>query len=203
MGFLDKAYSDRTPREAEDFYNGWAETYDDEVAAQGYVTPGRCAEALAASGADLTVPVLDYGCGTGLSGSALKASGFALIDGFDVSEEMLEIARARPDVYRRLDKIDPAALPDLPAGAYGAICATGVLNPGHAPPTAFDWIFEALGRDGLLAFSLNDHALADGAHEARLRDFVDCGAVEVIFKEYGPHLPGVGLQAMVYVVRKS
>ena len=70
--FLDSAYdlgdADATKR----FYRKWAATYDDEVAGEGYITPNRCAEALAQFAGDPDQPVLDLGCGTGLSGVALK-----------------------------------------------------------------------------------------------------------------------------------
>ena len=52
------------------------------MAASRYATPVRIAAALRqmASPGD---PILDYGCGTGLSGAALREAGFALVDGTD------------------------------------------------------------------------------------------------------------------------
>jgi predicted TPR repeat methyltransferase len=69
--------------------------------------------------------VLDFGCGTGLSGEALAAARVSrCIDGADVSAEMLEGARDK-GVYRQLLKLDPEApLPGRP-GAYAAVTAAG------------------------------------------------------------------------------
>ncbi|MDH3453013.1 MAG: methyltransferase domain-containing protein, partial [Gammaproteobacteria bacterium] len=89
----------------------------------GYVTPGRCAQALADLAPDKSAPLLDLGCGTGLSGEALRAAGFATLDGTDFSEEMLTLARAKPGLYRNLilgDLNNP--LPGAP-GDYANVAA--------------------------------------------------------------------------------
>ena len=54
-----------------------------------------------------------------------------------------------------------------------------------------------------LAFSYNDHALADPKHEAAVAEWTDCGAAALIFKEYGDHLPGIDLKSNVYILEKS
>ena len=200
-GFLDKAYGHKPGDEARELYDDWADTYDDEVRGKGYATPFRCAEALADLVDDYTAPVLDIGCGTGLSGLALRGAGFSVIDGVDPSREMLKHANTK-SVYRDLSLIDAAAPLKMPPGAYVNAMAAGVLSPGLAPPEAFDQIFDFLPRDGRLSFSLNDHAIADGAHEGRLREIIDAGLVELEFKEYGDHLPGKDMRSYVYVLRK-
>jgi hypothetical protein len=61
----------------------------------------------------------------------------------------------------------------------------------------------ALGRDGLLVLSLNDHALADPCNAARINEWTDCGAARLLFCEHGPHLPGIDLKSNVYVFEKA
>ena len=46
--FLDGAYDLEGSDATRDFYGKWAETYEEEIRANGYVTPRRCAEALRA-----------------------------------------------------------------------------------------------------------------------------------------------------------
>jgi len=92
-GYLDKVYAARNASETRALYDDWSQSYEAEVAENGYATPGRCADALARFTMDQTLPVFDFGCGTGLSGLALKLAGFATLDGADLSAEML--ARAR------------------------------------------------------------------------------------------------------------
>ena len=64
----------------------------------GYATPPRVAMALRLAGANVEKGVLDYGCGTGLSGMALAAVGFQVIDGTDISPEMLSQAEGRGSI---------------------------------------------------------------------------------------------------------
>ena len=97
--FLDKAYGLETPEATLEHYDQWAASYDAEIAENGYATPGRIAQALAQYQSDMSEPVLDFGCGTGLSGMALTRAGFTTLDGIDLSAEMLEQAAAR-GIYR-------------------------------------------------------------------------------------------------------
>lgn len=200
--FLDKAYSLQTTEETQELYNRWAASYEAEVAENGYATPARVADALWDALPDAQAPVLDFGCGTGLSGLALRRTGFEIIDGMDPSPEM--IARAlRKQAYRHVEQIAAdGPLPFAP-GTYRAITGIGVLGTGAAPPATFDRIMRGLSKGGYFAFSYNDHALGDRSYTGILNDWLDCGAARLLFQEHGPHLPGLGLKATVYVIEKA
>lgn len=200
-GHLQDAYHLNGPEDARHLYRDWARDYDEELRANGYATPARAAEALAGFVEDRTAPVLDIACGTGLSGEALKAAGFTTVDGLDFTPEMLEVARAK-GVYRKLIEGD-AADPPVEPGAYANAVAVGALSPGHAPPETLDAALALLPSGGHLAVSLNDHALKEGGYEGRLCDLIDSGAAMLLFKEQGPHLPGIDLEAVIYVLRKN
>jgi len=184
-------------------YDDWAASYEAEIAENGYATPRRCAEALAQAVADHGAPVLDVGCGTGLSGLALKAAGFQVIDGSDLSEGMLAQARARGDVYRDLTQTDLDDPFPFAQGVYANAVAVGVVSPGHAPPEAVDAILDLLPAGGCCALSLNDHALDDPAFPGKIEQVVADGRAELVFSERGPHLPGIDLEAIVYVLKKT
>ncbi|MDW4497752.1 methyltransferase domain-containing protein [Sulfitobacter sp. D35] len=201
-GFLAKAYQARTQDETRDLYDAWSETYEDEVVEQGYATPARCASALGQFSDDLTLPVLDFGCGTGLSGEALAREGFRTIDGVDISEDMIAQARAK-GVYRDLSVIEGDGGLAAKAANYSAVAAIGVIGAGAAPPTVFDEIMHGLPRGGLFVLSFNDHALADRSITGRMNEWLDCGAARCLFSEHGAHLPGIDLKSTVYVLRKS
>lgn len=200
---LDTAYEVENIDQTREFYADWAETYDQEVLGHGYITPKRCAEALARFAPDKTAPVLDVGCGTGLSGRALSEAGFTTIDGSDLSPEMLEKARALKGVYRRLWQSDLDDPFPFDPGTYAHIAAMGVIASSHAPPETIDQIIAALPSGGLFVFSLNDHTLQDPAFEARIAENVDTGTARLLFKEHGPHLPGYGLESNVYLLQKA
>ncbi|SLN35726.1 trans-aconitate 2-methyltransferase [Roseovarius albus] len=200
--FFDKVYDVSSPDERQEMYGKWAATYDAEVADNGYATPPRVAKALAKFIADCRAPVLDFGCGTGLSGLALRQAGFTQIDGMDPNAEMLSQATEK-DAYRNLIQIDIADETPIPQGTYAAITAIGVIGTGAAPADTLHTVMKALPKGGLLGLSLNDHALADPSYERALCDWLDCGAALLLFKKYGPHLPGQDIKSNVYIVEKK
>lgn len=203
-GFLNRAYGVRDAASTRQLYDDWAASYDAEIATNGYATPGRCAGALASQIPDNTRPILDFGCGTGLSGLALRIAGFTTVDGVDLSAEMLEKAHAK-GLYRTLTRIDADAALSHAPGTYAAIAAIGVIGAGAgaAPISVFDTLMKGLACGGRFVFSFNDHALADPVNEAKMHSWLDSGHARLLFKEYGDHLPGIDLNANVYVVEKT
>lgn len=200
--FLDKAYGARDAASTRQLYDDWSATYEAEVGENGYATPGRCAAALADYMDDKSAPILDFGCGTGLSGLAFKLAGFTTIDGLDLSAEMLEVARAK-GVYRNLDQIEADGKLAHTPGDYAAIAAVGVIGAGAAPLSVFDTLMYGLASGGKFVFSFNDHALEDPANVARINEWTDCGAARLLFHEHGEHLPGINLKSSVYVLEKA
>lgn len=110
-----------------DYYDDWAEDYDQTLRQWEYEAPERVAERLRAELAPEAV-ILDAGCGTGLSGRALAAAGFTTIDGMDVSARSLQVAREH-DVYRDLAHVDMQDLP-LPCAdnVYDGLVCVGVMT---------------------------------------------------------------------------
>lgn len=198
---LKTAYELSSPEEVVDFYDGWADAYDAELEENGYVTPERCATALAKCVPDKSRPIMDLGCGSGLSGLSLKAAGFDTIDGFDLSAEMLERAREK-GVYRNLYRADLSRPLPMAEQAYTHAAAIGCLNPDYMPVTLLDAILKKLPSGGCLVFSLSDRAAADGTMVGRLTDLIDCGFAELLHRSYGDHLPGIDLKATVYLLRR-
>lgn len=197
--FFDRVYAITDAKDAAEHYAKFAGSYETAMQDNGYITPTRCAETLLTAGVDTATPVLDIGCGTGLSGGALNAAGFKTIDGLDFSAEMLAVAKQR-GLYRTLSQDDLSAASYTKT--YGAVVAAGVLSPGHAPASALDDILTVLEPEGVFVFSLNDHAIADGSYEGRIHEAVDCGTADIVSREYGPHMPGQGLMAWVFALRK-
>ncbi|MEM6440691.1 MAG: methyltransferase domain-containing protein [Pseudomonadota bacterium] len=199
--FLGDVYDLRAAEDVRALYRDWAPDYDEELRGAGYASPSRCAEALAGAAEDLAAPVLDLGCGTGLSGLALKAAGFSTIDGADVSPEMLAAAEAT-GVYRRLVPIAPDGSPPGEPGEHAHVAAVGVLGPGHAPAETVHAVMRLLPPGGCFVFTLNDHALADRRFEGAVREVVDAGWARLLLREHGDHLPGIGLSATVYLLQR-
>mgnify|MGYP000140699585 CR=1 FL=1 len=187
----------RSAEETRAIYSDWASHYDADVTGAGYKTPARIAAALAKASDDLTAPILDFGCGTGLSGKALSAAGFTTIDGTDITPEMVDRARAL-DLYRHLTVSEPGAGPDP---GYAAIAASGAVSLGAAPPETLGTLVAALAPGGLLALSYNDATLADTAYRDALQTVLATTA-KLLSEEYGPHLTAKDMGSTVYVLRK-
>lgn len=200
--FLDKVYGSADETQIKALYDDWAQTYDAEIADNGYATPGRCAAALWSKMPEPDAPILDYGCGTGLSGLALKLAGYKVIDGMDPSPEMLKLSEEK-QVYRAAHVLDLDDPGPIPRGKYKGIAAIGVIGTGAAPPETLDLLMNAMRRGDMLVFSFNDHALGEPEYEGRLNQWLDCGAARLLVKEYGDHLPGQDLKSNVYVVEKA
>ena len=200
---LGTVYQLSTPEASQAFYDNWAAGYEQELAEQGYATPARCAKVLAEHAASPWAPLVEFGCGTGLGGLALKDAGFECIDGFDISEEMRARAEEK-DVYRALGDVDlsqPLAAfePDI----YQNAAAIGVFNPNFMPASVLDEILALLPSGGCFVFTLNDHALAEGSFETRLLEITEYATADLLVKEHGEHLPGIGLESTVYLMRKN
>ncbi len=200
--FLDKVYDVETTDETRTLYDSWARGYDSELQQNGYATPERVAKALASVVEDKDVVILDFGCGTGLSGQALAAEGFKKIDGADLSSRMLEEAHEK-GVYRKLRQVQADSRLPCMQGDYSAVVAAGVISPGAAPIGVFDHLLNVLPKGGHIAFSFNDHALEDPSFTGKIDDLIKSGAVVECFREHGDHLPGIGLGSTVYVLQKT
>ncbi len=192
-----------TPRSAKDtraLYADWAAAYDADLAQAGYHTPGRVAAALAKYLPDRAAPILDFGCGTGLSGVALRTTGFQTIDGTDITPEMLEKAE-HTGAYRHLWVGKPRTLGNRAAGEYAAITAAGVISLGAAPPDTLMMLLDALAPGGFVVFSFNDSTMADPAYTTAHQAVL--ARAEQLSAEYGPHLDSKNMGSTVYVLRKA
>jgi predicted TPR repeat methyltransferase len=195
-------WTERSVAETQEVYSAWARTYEAEVSERGYRTPARIAGMLAAhlpDGDDR--PILDFGCGTGLSGLALRQAGLAPLHGTDINAAMLAEAAPR-GIYETTFVSEPGALAVAP-GAYRAIVAAGVVSLGAAPPETLDLLVGALAPGDLLILSFNDPTLAHGGYEARLSAQVEAGHLVEIARAHGPHLEDVGMGSDVIVLRRG
>ena len=198
--YLNDVY-DRGTNDSRELYASWASTYDNEVQKNGYVTPERVAKALKDIVTNQSEVILDYGCGTGLSGFALQAVGFTNIDGLDVSQEMITLAEKK-SIYKKLTVFDPSTKIPVHADQYKIITAIGVIGAGAAPLEVFDNLFSLLPPSGLFAFSFNDHTLSDPNYERKVKQCLSSGQAIILHKSYGNHLPKANLKSNIYILKK-
>ncbi|MEM7257534.1 MAG: methyltransferase domain-containing protein [Pseudomonadota bacterium] len=199
--FLLSAYELDSAEQTRSLYRDWAATYDEEISANGYVTPHRTAEALTRCGAQLEQPILDIGCGSGLSGELLHQAGFTELHGSDFSQPMLDLAKEK-QLYNRLhlaDLNDPFNFVEAP---YHSIAAIGVMAPGHAGPELISAVLDLLHAGGLFGFSMNDHTLDNPNYQAEIYRLLMDRKIRIRWNEYGDHLPGIDLNSIIMVIEK-
>ena len=199
--FLDNAYELNAPEKTNAFYKDWASTYDEEVAKNGYASPMRCARVLKHCGAPLNEPVLDIGCGSGLSGEWLRNEGFGHLIGSDFSPEMLAEAD-RKGIYQALHLADVAAPFDFVSEPLASITAVGVLSPGHAGPDLVATALGLLKPHGVFVFTMNDHAFSEPRYVDAVNESLRDRRARLLWQDYGDHLPKIGLGAFVYALQR-
>lgn len=200
--FFKRVYKSQTNQEVLAIYDDWADEYDETVLSHGYITPQRCAMALADKVTRKDESILDIGCGTGISGLALEAAGFTNITGSEVNAPMLEKARLRGGVYRDLMLVDVDNPFDFPRGTFRHMSAMGVIATGHAPPETIRAVLDKLEPGGMLVFSLNDHTLETPAYPDTVDQVIAEGLATCRFDEYGAHMPKIDLKARVIILER-
>lgn len=192
-------YKDRTVAETMSVYDKWADTYDNDLTTRGYQTPKRIAAALRQFVPQDTT-ILDFGCGTGVSGLALNAEGYSKIHGTDVTAAMLDHAREK-NVYDKL-WLGHVGIPPAAPGVYACIVAAGVISLAAAPPETLDNVLDVLAPDGVLALSFNDPSIASGLYDAVLDKAVADGRAKILFREHGPHIDDMNMGCDVIVIQR-
>ena len=142
---LKRAYGNSGAGSAKAFYADWAGGYDSGFAqCHGYVAPQKIASIFLKEN-DGDTPILDIGAGTGLVAEHL---GGETVDAFDLTPEMLDVARGK-GLYRALyegDLLKPLALPDA---AYRGVICCGTFTHGHVGPACLPELLRVTRPGGL------------------------------------------------------
>lgn len=144
--------------------------------------------------------ILDYGCGTGVSGLALRAEGYNTLHGTDINQAMLDVAASK-EIYEKM-WLGEVGTPPCAVGAYRCIVAAGVISLAAAPPTTLNDVLAVLTTGGILALSFNDPSLAAGTYDAVLDDAISAGTCDVLFREHGPHIDKMNMGCDVIVLKR-
>lgn len=139
---LEDAYAVDGPEANRKLYASWAATYESVFLAENdyeyhqHVAAAFCGDE---DGVErLNGPVLDVGCGTGVVGAELARLGVPVIDGIDISPEMLAQAavkthEGRP-TYRQLFEADLTGRLELDNDTYAGVVSAGAFTHGHLGP---------------------------------------------------------------------
>jgi len=184
---FNAVYNARTPEEHKAAYAAWASTYEDAVNESGYVSPPIVAGMLAGHLGDVTQPVLDVGCGTGLSGVALVGAGFKLIDGVDLSPEMLAVAREK-GIYRNLTPVNLLETVDITDATYAAAFSTGTFTLGHVGPDRIPEVLRMIVPGGLFALTVSEPSWIEKDYVGVLDSYVKSGLTRIVEDKLDDHV---------------
>lgn len=173
----------------EKYYDIWCATYEEELLGMGYDAPQKAAEALAGQGLDPALPVLDAGCGTGLTGLHLKERGFTAVTGADYSTGSLAKAREK-GCYSDLKRLNLNEPLDFPDDHFVAAQCIGTLTYVKNMPGLMREFQRVVRPGGIVSLS-HRLDLYDKAFEAALKAVTDAGRWTVIHhSEPHPYIPG-------------
>ena len=177
-------------QETTEYYDAWAENYNETLAQWNYQSPTIMATMLKRE-----VPadgrVLDAGCGTGLSGKALNIAGFRRVTGIDISQASLDVA-AQAGSYERLLQVNMQQVPlPLQTDEFAAVQCVGVLT--YVPDT--DAILGEFCRvvrpGGLVAFSQREDLFRERNVAGVMQTLADEGLLTLLsVSEPQAYLPG-------------
>ena len=163
---LEDAYAVDGPEANRELYASWAETYESVFLAENdYMYHEHVATAFCGDRDELDGPVLDVGCGTGVVGAELARLGVPVIDGIDISPEMLAKAAAKThdgrSTYRQLLEADLTGRLDVDSGTYAGIVSAGAFTHGHLGPESVNELVRVARQGARCALGINSAHFAE------------------------------------------
>lgn len=197
----NQAYAINDVEGTRKLYAGWADTYDsDTTEGMGYVAHKVVAD-LAAEFLDKGTPVLDVACGTGMLGAELRERGFSIIDGLDLSPEMLAKAEAL-GVYRKLGELDMTRAYDIEDGTVEALTCCGIFGPSVIGPEHLVHLAAPMKSGARAVISINGKGYEERPFEDALEALFDDGLFREIYRGFNDYLPKEDIDALYVVLER-
>lgn len=176
-GALGAVYDAKAPEEVAALYDGWAATYDTEMAAAGYRHPSVCLALLARHLPRGAAPLLDAGAGTGLIGEWLGITGYPHVEALDISEGMLAVA-ARKGAYKALHRLALGGALPFADGHFAGIVSAGVFTTGHVGAEGLPELVRICRPGGVVVLTVKN-TLWEGGFADAIARHVAAGALSV------------------------
>lgn len=186
-GLLKGAYTLKSPDDNRAHYDRWAETYEDSMREYEYVAPEKLAALLARF-----VPggeVLDVGCGTGLAAVALKKLGDFVVDGVDISPQMLALANGK-NLYRNLQTANVLEGLAAESAVYDAAASAGTFTIGHVGPAGLPEVMRVVKSGGVVALTVNEMVYEKEEYPLHLARWESEGKIVLLERFYDSYMAG-------------
>jgi predicted TPR repeat methyltransferase len=177
-GYLGAVYGATSTAELAQHYDGWAKSYDADMARAGYRHPSIALALMARHLPCGATPVLDAGAGTGLLGEWLGIMGYAHVEALDISEGMLAVAASK-GCYAALHRAALGGPLPFADNHFAAIVAVGVFSTGHVGANGLDELIRICRPGGVLVLTVKN-TLWESGFASRLAAFARSGTLAVI-----------------------
>jgi ubiquinone/menaquinone biosynthesis C-methylase UbiE len=203
IAVLDKlAEYEAAKRSTQPLYDEWSQTYEQDLIGNlGYTGHLIAAKALAGVAPNKGASIIDIGCGTGLVGQELKALGYTHIDGIDISEEMLNVARPKA-IYGKLVSGDLMQTTVIEAGAYQAAVCAGSFAPGHLGPECYSEIIRMVQPGSPIVIFMNGAYFVEDGYQAHIDRLAQSGVWTVIEIKAFNYMNAIERPGRLIVARK-
>lgn len=158
---IEEALSHRDVDNLKRYYDHWARHYDTDVEAEAYCGPTMIVDLLDAVASQVNIQpdsqITDACCGTGLVGRTLQERGYRQLSGCDLSQVMVEQARATQAYQRLYGEIDlTQPLPSHLLQRFDAVLCCGAFIPGHLPASALLGLLAMTRPGGVVVVSIRE-----------------------------------------------
>jgi predicted TPR repeat methyltransferase len=208
--YLTRAYSLSRTSEAQTLYDEWADAYDTDINGVGYASPRLAVKAIINNISSTSflikdkIRILDAGCGIGLGGACLSASSLSgefELDGVDLSEGMLNVARGK-GIYRDLETADLNEGIEKRGGCYDVVVCVGTLTKRHVGAEVLGEFTRLTAKSGLVVATVHDAIWESGRFKGVIEGLKEKGIVEVVSLDVFGIVEGESKGARMVVLKK-
>lgn len=183
-------------------YDEWSQSYEQDLVGDlGYTGHLIAANALAGIAPDKAASIIDIGCGTGLVGQELTALGYTHIDGIDIAEEMLNVARPKA-IYGKLVWGNLMKTTTIETGAYQAAVCAGSFAPGHLGPECYPEIIRMVQPGSPIVIFMNGAHFVEDGYQAYIDRLEQSGVWTVIEIKAFNYMSALDRPGRLIVARK-
>jgi ubiquinone/menaquinone biosynthesis C-methylase UbiE len=191
--YLDRVFAASSTEESRRLYDEWAATYDSDMQKHDFTAPRLVAEGVA-RGLKLNhlhrdssqilkdLRIMDAGCGTGTVGNELAKMGAEDIDGLDISEGMLNVAR-KSGAYKDLKIADLTKKLEFEDGEYDALVCCGTFTHGHLGPEPLAEFVRIVKSGGVVVATVLESHWAEKGFEAETERLAKSGVCDIVEKK--------------------